>query len=34
MGAYGRTSVSRFFSHSHADILLKTISQPLFISHQ
>lgn len=34
MGAYGRSAVSRFFSHSHADMLLKTISQPIFISHQ
>jgi hypothetical protein len=33
MGAYGRTSVSRFFKHSRADILVKTISQPIFISH-
>jgi len=33
MGAYGRTSVSQFFKHSRADILIKTISQPIFISH-
>ncbi|MFI5129156.1 MAG: hypothetical protein ACHQFX_04165, partial [Chitinophagales bacterium] len=33
MGAYGRTSVSNFFKHSRADILIKTISQPIFISH-
>lgn len=33
MGAYGRTAVSQFFKHSRADILIKTISQPIFISH-
>jgi hypothetical protein len=33
MGAYGRTAVSQFFQHSRADILIKTISQPIFISH-
>jgi len=33
MGAYGRTSVSQFFRHSRADILIRTISQPIFISH-
>jgi hypothetical protein len=33
MGAYGRASVSQFFKHSRADILIKTLSQPIFISH-
>jgi hypothetical protein len=33
MGAYGRTAVSQFFQHSRADILIKTVSQPIFISH-
>jgi hypothetical protein len=33
MGAYGRNSVSRFFKPSHADLLIKTITQPIFISH-
>ncbi len=33
MGAYGRNSVSRFFKPSHADLLIKTIAQPIFISH-
>lgn len=33
MGAYGRSSVSRFFKHSHADRLMQTITQPIFISH-
>ncbi len=33
MGAYGRNAVSRFFRHSEADLLLKTISRPIFIAH-
>lgn len=33
MGAYGRTPISHFFRRSHADRLLKTITQPIFISH-
>jgi nucleotide-binding universal stress UspA family protein len=33
MGAYGRSAFSRFFKKSHADILLKTITQPIFINH-
>ncbi len=33
MGAYGRTALSQFFHHSRADILIKTIVQPIFISH-
>jgi nucleotide-binding universal stress UspA family protein len=33
MGAYGRSAVSRFFKHSHADLLIKTITQPIFIAH-
>ncbi|MDP4261271.1 MAG: universal stress protein [Bacteroidota bacterium] len=33
MGAYGRSAVSKFFKHSRADVLIKTISQPIFISH-
>lgn len=33
MGAYGRNAMSRFFRKSHADILLKTITQPIFITH-
>ena len=33
MGAYGRGSVSRFFKHSKADLLIKTVTQPIFISH-
>jgi hypothetical protein len=33
MGAYGRTSLSRFFHHSHADRIIKTVTQPIFISH-
>lgn len=33
MGAYGRSGLSRFFKHSHADPLISTIIQPVFISH-
>lgn len=33
MGAYGRNMVSRLFRHSHADLLIKTLAYPLFITH-
>jgi len=33
MGAYGRSALSQFFSHSHADLLIKTTTQPIFIAH-
>lgn len=33
MGAYGRSALSRFVKHSHADILIKTVTQPIFIAH-
>jgi len=33
MGAYGRSDFSRFFKHSKADLLVKTINQPVFIAH-
>lgn len=33
MGAYGRTAMSRFFSSSKADMVLKTLTQPVFITH-
>ncbi|MGC4038586.1 MAG: universal stress protein [Chitinophagaceae bacterium] len=33
MGAYGRSALSRFFSHSHADLLIKAITQAIFITH-
>lgn len=33
MGAYGRNALSRFLKPSHADLLIKTITQPIFISH-
>lgn len=32
-GAYGRSQVSRFFRRSHAEKILKTITQPIFITH-
>lgn len=34
MGAYGRTTISQFLKHSHADLLMNTITQPIFISHK
>jgi hypothetical protein len=33
MGAYGRNTVSEFFNKSHADKLMETVSQPIFITH-
>lgn len=33
MGAYGRSAVSRYFKHSQADLLIKTLTQPIFIAH-
>jgi hypothetical protein len=34
MGAYGRNSLSQFFKHSRAELMIKTISQPIFIAHK
>ena len=34
MGAFGRPSVSVFFRHSTADLVMKTINLPLFITHR
>lgn len=33
MGAYGRNIVSRLLRHSHADLLIKTLAYPVFITH-
>ena len=33
MGAYGRNALSHFFKSSHADLLIKTATQPIFITH-
>ena len=33
MGAYSRNTLSQFFKRSHADILIKTMMQPIFIAH-
>ncbi|HTL08374.1 MAG TPA: universal stress protein [Chitinophagaceae bacterium] len=33
MGAYGRNALSRFFKRSTASLLIKTIAQPIFITH-
>ena len=34
IGAYGRTALSQFFKHSHAELLIHLLSQPIFIAHQ
>lgn len=33
MGAYGRNKIAQLFKSSQADILIKTITQPIFIAH-
>lgn len=33
MGAYGRNAISQLFKRSHADLLISTITQPIFIAH-
>ena len=33
MGAYGRNTVSTLFKHSSADLLIRTITAPIFIAH-
>ena len=33
MGAYGRNPLSEFFKRSRADLLIRTITQPIFIAH-
>ena len=33
MGAYGRNMLSLFFKHSRAEVLIKTITQAIFITH-
>lgn len=33
MGAYGRNALSQFFKRSHADLLIKTVTHPIFIAH-
>ncbi|MBS1574981.1 MAG: universal stress protein [Bacteroidetes bacterium] len=34
MGAYGRSAISQLFKHSRADLLIRTITQSIFIAHQ
>ncbi len=34
MGAFGRGSISQFFRKSRAELIIKTITQPIFIAHQ
>lgn len=33
MGSYGRNALSQFFRRSRADLLVRTIAQPIFIAH-
>jgi hypothetical protein len=33
MGAYSRNTISQFFNESTAEILIKTLTQPIFIAH-
>ena len=33
MGAYGRSKISQLFKKSKADVLIKTITQPIVIAH-
>jgi len=33
LGAYGRSMLSRIIRRSHADIVIRTITQPIFIAH-
>lgn len=34
MGAYGRSLLSQWFRQSHANLIMRTICHPLFITHQ
>lgn len=33
MGAYGRSNISQLLKHSRAELIIKTITQPIFIAH-
>ena len=33
MGAYGRGNISQFLKHSRAELIIKTITQPIFVAH-
>lgn len=33
LGSFGRNAVSRFFRHSHAEKVIRTVTQPIFITH-
>lgn len=33
MGAYGRNALSRYFKPSHADLVIKNLTQPVFVAH-
>jgi hypothetical protein len=34
MGAYGRNALSQFLKHSRAELLIKSLRQPIFIAHK
>lgn len=34
MGSYGRNALSQFIQTSHADMLIKTVAHPIFITHR
>jgi hypothetical protein len=34
MGSYGRNALSKFIQQSHADMLIKTVAHPIFITHR
>jgi len=34
MGAYGRNALSQFLKHSRAELLIKNLTQPIFITHK
>jgi hypothetical protein len=33
MGAYGRSMLSNFFKKSNADVLMRVVDLPLFVTH-
>lgn len=34
MGAYGRSNISQFLKHSRAELIIKTVTKPIFIAHR
>ena len=33
MGAYGKNALSHFFAKNAAELLIQTVTQPIFIAH-